>query len=185
MVLEYTATELAEILKTPVSDLEKNRSLKGRAMQYGMYIFGSIGDCSGCKDSFKNFYTKLKTEGMTALENKIKRDFDLKPGYVAQLKFGSSVHISNAILTNELAVQFLSINKSRIKVFTKFPEDWEKRVNDYLSGDVEAATQDEDIEIEVDTATQTPEGSDEVTEQTEPDTTVAEPQKNKKKKVKK
>lgn len=133
MVLkEYTAAELSDILKLSASDLQKDRSLKGRAMQYGMYIFGSVGDCNGCRDAFIKFYTKLKTEGMAALQKKINRDFDLKPGYVAQLKFGSSVHISNAVLTNELALEFLSVNKARIKVFTKIPEDWESRVDAFL-----------------------------------------------------
>lgn len=133
MVLEFTASELAEILKFPVSDLQNNRSLKGRLMQYSMYIFGKASDCSGCKDAFKIQYEKLKKEGMSALEKKINRDFDLKAGYVAQLRFGSSVHISNAILTNELAIEFLSINKTRIKVFTKFSEDWESQVDAFLS----------------------------------------------------
>lgn len=132
MVLEFTADELAEILKFPVSDLQNNRSLKGRLMQYSMYIFGKASDCSGCKDAFKIQYEKLKKEGMSALEKKINRDFDLKAGYVAQLRFGSSVHISNAVLTNELAIEFLSVNKARIKVFTKFPEDWESRVDAFL-----------------------------------------------------
>lgn len=134
MVLEFTANELSELLNIPVSDLENNRSQKGRLMQYGMYVFGKAGDCSGCRDAFKQLYYKLKSEGMKALENKINRDFDLKSGYVAQLKFGSSVHISNAVLTNELALEFLSVNKARIKVFTKFPEDWEARVDAFLSG---------------------------------------------------
>ena len=133
MVLEFTANELSELLNIPVSDLENNRSQKGRLMQYGMYVFGKAGDCSGCRDAFKQLYYKLKSEGMKALENKINRDFDLKAGYIAQLKFGSSVHISNAVLTNELAIEFLSVNKSRIKVFTKFPEDWENRVDAFLN----------------------------------------------------
>jgi hypothetical protein len=132
MVLEFTANELSELLNIPVSDLQKNRSQKGRLMQYGMYVFGRAGDCGGCRDAFKQLFYKLKSEGMKALENKINRDFDLKPGYVAQLKFGSSVHISNAVLTNELALEFLSVNKARIKVFTKFPEDWESRVDAFL-----------------------------------------------------
>ena len=133
MVLEFTANELSELLNIPVSDLENNRSQKGRLMQYGMYVFGKAGDCSGCRDAFKQLYYKLKSQGMKALENKINRDFDLKAGYIAQLKFGSSVHISNAVLTNELAIEFLSVNKSRIKVFTKFPEDWENRVDAFLN----------------------------------------------------
>lgn len=135
MVLEFTANELSELLNIPVSDLQKNRSQKGRLMQYGMYVFGKAGDCGGCRDAFKELYYKLKSEGMIALENKINRDFDLKPGYVAQLKFGSSVHISNAVLTNELAIEFLSVNKARIKVFTKFPEDWENKVDAFLVDD--------------------------------------------------
>lgn len=135
MVLEFTANELSELLNIPVSDLQNNRSQKGRLMQYGMYVFGKAGDCSGCRDAFKQLYYKLKSEGMKALENKINRDFDLKAGYVAQLKFGSSVHISNAVLTNELALEFLSVNKARIKVFTKFPEDWENRVDAFLNAE--------------------------------------------------
>ncbi len=149
MVLEFTANELSELLNIPVSDLENNRSQKGRLMQYGMYVFGKAGDCSGCRDAFKQLYYKLKSEGMKALENKINRDFDLKSGYVAQLKFGSSVHISNAVLTNELALEFLSVNKARIKVFTKFPEDWENRVDAFLNTEqVESIPAPEVIEPE-------------------------------------
>lgn len=149
MVLEFTANELSELLNIPVSDLQKNRSQKGRLMQYGMYVFGRAGDCGGCRDAFKQLFYKLKSEGMIALENKINRDFDLKPGYVAQLKFGSSVHISNAVLTNELAIEFLSVNKARIKVFTKFPEDWENRVDAFLNTEqVESIPAPEIIEPE-------------------------------------
>lgn len=175
MVLEFTASELAEILKLPVSDLQNNRSLKGRLMQYTMYIFGKAGDCSGCRDAFKIQYEKLKNEGMAALERKINRDFDLKPGYVAQLRFGSSVHISNAILNNELAIEFLSINKTRIKVFTKYPEDWEARVEAFLSGnpslEVESSLTESVVEPEELTGDLTPE---------EPTEQIAEVKKTKK-----
>ncbi|HRG39181.1 MAG TPA: hypothetical protein PK289_11670, partial [Bacteroidia bacterium] len=64
MVLEFTANELSELLNIPVSDLENNRSQKGRLMQYGMYVFGKAGDCSGCRDAFKQFYYKLKSKSV-------------------------------------------------------------------------------------------------------------------------
>lgn len=133
MVLTYTPAELADLLANRVSDLKDNRSLKGRLMQYGMYIYGSIGECGGCSSGFTDLYNNLKSTGMAALENKINRDFDLKDGYFAQMRFGSSVHVSNANLTNELALEFLSINKSRIKVFKKFPADWEVKVDSFLN----------------------------------------------------
>lgn len=180
MVLEFTASELADILKFPVSDLQHNRSLKGRLMQYSMYIFGRYEDCSGCRDAFKLQYEKLKKEGMAALEKKINRDFDLRPGYVAQLRFGSSIHISNAILTNELAIEFLSINKSRIKVFAKYPENWQSRVDAFLNAvpHAEKATPsiDEDAEVVAETElpneNETPEEPAAATEALKEDTAV-------------
>ena len=51
--------------------------------------------------------------------------FELKNNSYFRLSNKTSKTINNNIITDELAVEFLQINKDRIKLFSKYPEDWE------------------------------------------------------------
>ena len=45
---------------------------------------------------------------------------------IYKMKQGGSVTISNKSMTDEIALEFLSINKERISLFSKYPENWEE-----------------------------------------------------------
>lgn len=57
-------------------------------------------------------------------------DFELKglnPYY--RLEKGKPETISNSQMSNKLALQFLRIDPTRIKLFSKYPEDWRERIS--------------------------------------------------------
>lgn len=59
-----------------------------------------------------------------------KSDFQLKAGAVITF-FGSSKAYTNANLTNEVAIRYLSLNSDNAKMFSFLPSDWEERVANY------------------------------------------------------
>lgn len=48
---------------------------------------------------------------------------------IIQMSFGSGQFISNANLTNELAINFLKANPNRISMFEVYPENWKDLLN--------------------------------------------------------
>jgi len=56
-------------------------------------------------------------------------DFSLRNTGVHQINFGSDLFISNANMTNQLAIQFLKENPNRISLFETFPANWKDLVN--------------------------------------------------------
>lgn len=57
-------------------------------------------------------------------------DFELKglnPYY--RLEKGKAGTISNGQMTNELAIEFLSIDPTRIRLFSKYPENWREQIS--------------------------------------------------------
>lgn len=139
--LKYTVSELEQILSVGVDGIKNDRQLKGRMLQYGMYIFGQLG-CTTCNEDIAQLYSNLKNNGMSTLKNKIERNFELKNGFVGQMSFGSQQHLSNANLTDELALEFLSINPERIKCFETFPKNWQKLVTDFVASLAEKKAQE-------------------------------------------
>ncbi len=133
--IDFTTSELEFLINTNLSEIVKDRRLKGKCLQYAMYIFGETG-CSGCNDDFSNIFKKLKQKGMEILSNKINRQFEFKDNYIGQIKFGGK-HISNANLTDELALEFLANNPERIKCFKQKPENWEDLVNAFKGNDIQ------------------------------------------------
>ncbi|MFI8379613.1 hypothetical protein [Leeuwenhoekiella sp. NPDC079379] len=51
-----------------------------------------------------------------------------KPFVIYKVEKGSSQTISNAIMTDDLAVKFLKVNPDRIHLFSEYPENWFKLV---------------------------------------------------------
>ena len=49
------------------------------------------------------------------------------------MDFGSSEFFNNDTLTNDIALQYLSINPNRIANFEEYPKDWERHVEDWRS----------------------------------------------------
>ena len=99
-------------------------------MQYGVYLFGRP-DCQTCDDSITQLFEKLKNNGVEILDKKIERSFELKKNYTGFVKFGEKP-VSNANLTDDLAIEFLAVNKNRVSLFVALPEDWEQRVDAFI-----------------------------------------------------
>lgn len=126
----FTVDELKSLLSKGADAIIDDRKLSGRMFQYAVYVFGPDVGCTGCKDNKKEIFNNLKTQGMSVLENKIERDFELKDEVGSlPMALGSTQFVSNANLTNESAIQFLKQNKNRKKHFKKLPDNWEALVD--------------------------------------------------------
>lgn len=86
--------------------------------------------CVSCPAKLRGYFTLLKKFDVSKKTNTNKDlKYQFKEGTVVQLGFGSGVHLTNANLTDKLAEELLRKNKNGIKLFAKFPKDWEKRVS--------------------------------------------------------
>ncbi len=83
--------------------------------------------CGNCyRDAYIEIYTKLKREKKMPK----KSSYQLKAGAVITF-FGSSQAYTNANLTDEVAVKYLSLCEDNSKMFSYLPNDWEKQVSDF------------------------------------------------------
>jgi hypothetical protein len=71
-----------------------------------------------------------------------------KPQVIYKLEKGSSRTISNSKMTDELAIKFLKINEDRIKLFSKYPENWLELIQD--------EDEEDDIEIQTENISKVP-----------------------------
>lgn len=77
-----------------------------------------IDVCRSCPSDIQNMLNYLKNHYKVV-------NFELaKPSVIYKLQKGSSRTISNSILTDELAIDFLKIRKERIELFSKYPSNW-------------------------------------------------------------
>ena len=87
--------------------------------------------CKNCfTDSFFELYNLWKSDlsKFTALFN---CEFTLNFGEVLS-EFGSSDNIATRVnMTNDLALNYLSINRNNSRLFEVLPEDWKQQVEDY------------------------------------------------------
>lgn len=68
-------------------------------------------------------------------------NFELKGNKHYRLSKGSGKRINNGLMSDELAIEFLSIDPTRIKVFAKYPENWA----DLIDGDYTVEDEVEDV----------------------------------------
>ena len=130
------AAKLNDLLSEPFDSLKTDVYKLQRLVSYHINIFGSTS-CASCggEEKYREYYSRLKTEGLMIMERQANARYVLKDGSgTMQLEFGSNRIISPANLTDELAVEFLAINPNRIVKFKKFPEDWQKDVDAFKSG---------------------------------------------------
>lgn len=74
----------------------------------------------------------------------MKTQFQFKqPNVMYKLHKGSGVLISNAKMTDELAVEFLKIDPARIKHFSIYPENWLELVGTEEAEQAEATPEPE------------------------------------------
>jgi hypothetical protein len=57
-------------------------------------------------------------------------DFELKGNAYYRLSKKTTKTINNKNITNDLAIEFLTIDPSRIRLFEKYPENWEELLSD-------------------------------------------------------
>lgn len=83
--------------------------------------------CSNCfRDAYIEIYSKLKREQKMPK----KSSYQLKAGAVITF-FGSSQAFTNANLTDEVAVKYLSLCDDNAKMFSYLPDGWETQVSDF------------------------------------------------------
>ncbi len=83
--------------------------------------------CSNCyRDAYIEIYSKLKREQKMPK----KSSYQLKAGAVITF-FGSSQAFTNANLTDEIAVKYLSLCEENAKMFSYLPDGWEMQVSDF------------------------------------------------------
>jgi hypothetical protein len=46
------------------------------------------------------------------------------------MSFGSGQFITNAVLTDALAIEFLKVNPNRISMFSEYPDNWRELLNE-------------------------------------------------------
>ncbi|MEM9076296.1 MAG: hypothetical protein AAGC43_04615 [Bacteroidota bacterium] len=84
--------------------------------------------CKSCESDLQNMLNTLKS-------NYMESNFQLKSATVIyKIKKGEAETITNGSMTDEKALKFLSVDKSRAKVFSKLPENWEELVDNLEEG---------------------------------------------------
>jgi len=127
----FNAEKLEQLLALTPDQIKEEAAMKVRLLLFYRHIFQEQ-PCGGCKGTIEAYYKKLKTEGITKLLNKVERDFDFKENVCIQVESGRKDHFTNHNLTNEVAIEILKFNKKRIKLFKRFPSDWEKLIESNL-----------------------------------------------------
>lgn len=125
----FNAEKLEQLLAFKPEEISKEAALKVQLLSFYRYIFQEQ-PCGGCTGSLNQYYIKLKNEGMAKLMLKVDRDFDFKDNVCVQVKLGAADHYTNHNLTNEIAIQMLKVNPKRIRLFKRFPANWEELIKD-------------------------------------------------------
>lgn len=114
---------MKDILELPEKQLKKHIPdlAKIYKQEYGRNV------CFTCPGDIQNMISTLKNHfNMTSFKLK-------KPQVIYKMKKGSATTISNPKMTDELAIEFLSIRPERIELFSEFPENWK----DLIKGQAE------------------------------------------------
>jgi hypothetical protein len=90
-------------------------------------LFGREITNKGCSDCYRDAYIEITTKLNRDKQMPEKSDFQLKPGAVITF-FGSSVAYTNANLTNEVAIRYLTMNRDNSKMFSYLPSNWEELI---------------------------------------------------------
>lgn len=93
-------------------------------------LYGKIITNTGCSDCYRDAYMQICIK--LKRENKMpkKSDFQLKAGAVIMF-FGDSKAYTNANLTNEVALRYISLNRDNEKMFSFLPSDLNERLEKF------------------------------------------------------
>ena len=120
--------KIDELINVSLEVILSDEMLQGYVIKnYREHVNPDI--CSGCGGKkIEEYFLTLKSMFMKGV---IESDFKFKDnGVVLPLEFGSSILLSNANITNELAIEYLKINPNRIHLFEKYPENWKELIGD-------------------------------------------------------
>jgi len=104
----------------------------GLMLEFYSKKFGQ--SCFSCPSRFPEYLRMLRNSTMELVTNKKAETFQLKPGVFIPV-FGTSDGYSDKNITDEAALKVLSKNSNAIKLFDKFPADWETQVAAYGLGE--------------------------------------------------
>lgn len=96
------------------------------------YLFSREITNKGCSDCYRDAYIEIThylSKHKTMPEKSV---FVLKAGAIITF-FGESKCYSNANITDEVALRYLSLNPNNQKMFSSLPKDWEELVAEYTA----------------------------------------------------
>jgi len=111
--------DIKEILSLPFHKITEKENLKVLVQQYKEELDRTV--CVSCRGSLNEMILTLKKYNNMS-------NFELKHNKYYRLEKGTGKTINNNIITDELAIEFLRIDPTRIRVFEKYPEDWKQLV---------------------------------------------------------
>jgi hypothetical protein len=132
---------LREILSLPFKEITKNENLKVVAKYYKDEL--GLDVCLSCRGSLLQMITTIKKEiEMT--------NFELKGNKYYRVSQEDNRVINNNIMSDELALDFLKVDLTRIRFFAKYPSDWEALINAPVEEVVEDASEEVSEEVSED-----------------------------------
>ncbi len=109
-------------------------------------LFGRVISNKGCSDCYRDAYIEIKVKLKTMKAMPKKSEFVLKPGAIITF-FGEQKCYSNANMTDEAALRFLSLNPRNEKLFEKLPEGWRSRIETPKAEIIQAEESEKDALI--------------------------------------
>lgn len=106
-------------------------------------LYGREITNKGCSDCYRDAYMEISIRLKRDKKMPKQSSYQLKPGAVITF-FGSPVAYTNANLTDEVALRYLSLNESNAKMFAHLPSNWESAVADYKVDPSSSTTLTED-----------------------------------------
>lgn len=130
--MEMDYESISQWLREMESRYKNGFSSLDRSFLDSLYfkLYGRAITNTGCSNCYRDAYIEICTKLKREKKMSKKSDFQLKAGAVITF-FGSSQAYTNANLTNEVAIRYLSLNPSNEKMFSVLPNDWENRVANF------------------------------------------------------
>jgi len=130
---------IKELLRLSFESIYRDVAKRGLLIQYYSQEFNDDKDlCATCRHKIQRYYNSLQSKFNQKSDKMSKFSLKKDTGSIP-MTFGSSKFISNANITDELAIEFLKNNPNRSIVFETLPDNWEELI---AEGDQEAPTEE-------------------------------------------
>lgn len=116
--------EIEILQKQNVSDILNDRKLKQQFISLCKILF-QTNLCAKCNSSIKQAFLNFKSITPKQINTMEKREFILKPNTVLWVE-SLQKHVTNANLTDDIALALLNKNKGYAKYFEKIPANWQQ-----------------------------------------------------------